>query len=116
MAFQPGHKKIPGSGMKKGQKISETAENRQFNRQIFLPLVDEAAQTLLDVMRDTQAPHTARIAAANSILDRALGKPRQEVEHSGDAAQPLEIMIRHFSDEVPNSVVSTELDDQPRII
>ena len=116
MAFQPGHKKIPGSGMKKGQKISETAENRQFNRQIFLPLVDEAAQTLLDVMRDTQAPHTARIAAANSILDRAFGKPRQEVEHSGDAAQPLEILIRHFTDEASNSVATTVLDDQPRLV
>ena len=47
---------------------------------------------------------------------RAFGKPRQEVEHSGDAGQPLEILIRHFSDEAPNSVEPTELDDQPRLL
>jgi hypothetical protein len=42
-----------------------------------------------------------RVNAINALLDRAMGKPRQEVEHSGDAAQPLEIFIRHFNDPIP---------------
>jgi hypothetical protein len=33
-----------------------------------------AMQTLLDVMQDKDAPHAARISAANSLLDRGYGK------------------------------------------
>ena len=68
------------------------------SRQLAMPFVDEAMQALVQVMRDPESPPPARVAAANSILDRAFGKPRQEVEHSGDAAQPLEILIRHFGE------------------
>ena len=34
-------------------------------------------QTLKDIMLDKDAPHAARITAANSILDRGYGRPGQ---------------------------------------
>ena len=34
-----------------------------------------ALQTLVDVMRDDEAPHAARVSAANAVLDRGYGKP-----------------------------------------
>jgi hypothetical protein len=34
-------------------------------------------QTLKDIMPDKDAPHAARVTAANSILDRGYGKPAQ---------------------------------------
>ena len=40
----------------------------------------EAISTLKMIMLDTKAPAAARISAASSILDRAHGKPRQEME------------------------------------
>ncbi|MDQ5769932.1 hypothetical protein [Thiothrix subterranea] len=57
-----------------------------------------ALETLAEIMQDGTAPHSARVSAANALLDRAVGKPRQELEHAGNTAEPLEILIRHFSD------------------
>lgn len=99
---------------KSGGRVAGTPNKAtQLSRQLALPFVDEAMQALVDVLRDQEAPHAARISAANSILDRAFGKPRQEVEHAGDA-QPLQIMIKHFSADAANCVEPTELDEQPR--
>ena len=57
-----------------------------------------ALKTLAEIMQDGTAPHSARVSAANALLDRAVGKPRQELEHAGSEKEPLEILIRHFSD------------------
>ncbi len=39
-----------------------------------------AVETLVIVMRDLKAPHSARVAAANGILDRGHGKAVQHIE------------------------------------
>jgi hypothetical protein len=89
-------------GEKTGGRIAGTPnKTTALARQLAIPFADEAIQTILDVMRDKESPATARVSAANSLLDRAFGKPRQEIEHSGDAAQPLEILIRHFTELPP---------------
>lgn len=41
---------------------------------------EEAIETLVKVMRDSDAPPVARATAANAILDRGHGKPTQHVE------------------------------------
>ena len=76
-----------------------------------MPFADEAMQALVDVLRDAESPPQAIVSAANSILDRAFGKPRQEVEQVG-TVEPLQVLIRHFADAVP---VEPE-DDQPRLL
>ena len=38
-----------------------------------------AVQTLASVMEDLEAPHSARVAAANSLLDRGHGKATQHI-------------------------------------
>jgi glycerol-3-phosphate O-acyltransferase len=43
----------------------------------------EALQALVDVMKDSSAPHAARVTAADKILDRAWGKPTQPIEGDG---------------------------------
>ena len=40
----------------------------------------DAVETLAEIMKDTEAPPAARAAAANSLLDRAYGKPVQAIE------------------------------------
>jgi hypothetical protein len=39
-----------------------------------------AVETLVSVMQDLKAPHSARVAAANGILDRGYGKATQHIE------------------------------------
>ena len=40
----------------------------------------EAIETLVSVMKDAKAPHSARVAASNVILDRGYGKAVQHIE------------------------------------
>jgi len=43
----------------------------------------EALQALIDVMKDSGAPHAARVTAADKILGRAWGKPSQPIDGDG---------------------------------
>ena len=42
----------------------------------------QALATLVAIMGNADAPATARVSAANAVLDRAWGKPRQDFEFS----------------------------------
>ena len=55
-----------------------------------------ALETLAEIMQDDAAPPAARVSAANSLLDRAHGRPRQELEHAGSEKEPLTVIIREF--------------------
>jgi hypothetical protein len=46
-------------------------------REVARQCTADAMQTLKDIMLDKDAPHGARVTAANSILDRGYGKPAQ---------------------------------------
>ena len=55
-----------------------------------------ALATLAEIMQDGTAPHSARVSAANALLDRAVGKPRQELEHAGSEKEPLTVIVREI--------------------
>lgn len=44
---------------------------------------DEALAVLRSIMKSKKAPSSARVAAANAILDRGWGRPEQALHHSG---------------------------------
>ena len=73
---------VKTGGRQAGTPNKATASIREAAQQY----TDEALKTLVDVMGDETAPPAARVAAANSLLDRGHGKPRQEldVDHKGD--------------------------------
>jgi hypothetical protein len=52
----------------------------------------QALDTLVAIMGNPDAPATARVSAANAVLDRAWGKPRQDFELSsaGDAVAAIQ--------------------------
>ncbi|WP_428333253.1 hypothetical protein [Novosphingobium sp.] len=52
----------------------------------------DALATLVAIMGNGDAPATARVSAANAVLDRAWGKPRQDFEFSsaGDAVAAIQ--------------------------
>lgn len=74
--------RVKTGGRQAGTPNKTTASIREAAQQY----TDEALKTLVDVMGDETAPPAARVAAANSLLDRGHGKPRQEldVDHKGD--------------------------------
>lgn len=65
--------KRSGSGRKPGSKNKITLALKEFAGQY----AEEAVLTLVDVMRDTDAPHQVRVMAADKLLDRGHGKPTQ---------------------------------------
>ena len=78
-----------GAGRPKGSKNKTTGEQKLKLWELAMEAAPEALKTLISVAKDPQAPHAARVSAANSILDRALGKPAQAVEHSGPEGEPI---------------------------
>jgi len=71
--------KREGAGRPKGAVNKATADIREAAQQYS----DEALAVLAEVMK-TGDSAASRVAAANSILDRAHGKPRQSVEVEAD--------------------------------
>ena len=69
----------PGAGRKKGSINKATADIREAAKQF----TDDALMVLSEIMRSSESD-AARVAAANSILDRGHGKPRQSVEVEAD--------------------------------
>lgn len=72
-------------GRQKGTPNKATASIRDAARAFS----DKALATLAKVMDDAEAAPAARVSAANSILDRAHGKPMQAFEHSGPDGGPV---------------------------
>lgn len=76
----------PGAGRRKGSANKATVVVRDA-AQAF---TEDALSTLSKIMKDDEAPAAARVAAANALLDRGHGKPKQSVEASGPEGAPLQ--------------------------
>jgi hypothetical protein len=62
----------------------------------------EAVQTLVDLMRDETAPPQTRLAAANSLLDRAHGKPVPvTISDDEDDTRTTDVTIRIVDASLP---------------
>jgi hypothetical protein len=57
---------------------------------------EAALNCLAGIMNKKSAPESARVAAANSLLDRGWGKATQLLGSDDDS--PLKIVIRRFTD------------------
>lgn len=72
-------------GRKKGVPNKATASLKEA-AQVY---TEQALQTLANIMTAGES-EAARVAAANSILDRGYGKPKQTVEASGPDGGPIQ--------------------------
>lgn len=87
------------SGNPRGRR-SKRAVNGQEKRLIRLTAreqaerhVGEAFRTLSEVMRDKSAPHSARVSAASTLLDRAYGRAPQDVTIKGAIEQHIIALV-----------------------
>lgn len=53
---------------------------------------ESALKVLAGIMNEPEAPHAARVSAANSLLDRGWGKPTQPIA-GDDASDPLRLEV-----------------------
>lgn len=69
----------------------------------------EALEALADVMRSAK-DSKARVAAANSLLDRAWGRPAEKLEHTGADGAPIQTQRLDVSKLAPDELrLMTEL-------
>ena len=85
---KPGERR---GGRQLGTPNKLTAELKRTVAEIAEEYTEAAIQTLVDIMQSIKAPAAARVSAANTLLERAHGKPRQTVEH--DVGGTLEQLI-----------------------
>lgn len=67
-------------------------------REAFKRHTMEALTVVLEIMRDKRGRKRDRLAAANSILDRAIGKPVQPVAGEEEGGG-ITVVLRQFDDE-----------------
>lgn len=75
-------KKVLGRPFEKGVSGNPSGRPRvpAEVRELAREASPSALRTLIEVCEDKGAPPQARVAASNAILDRAYGKPAQELE------------------------------------
>lgn len=56
----------------------------------------DALAVLVEVMTDVTAPHSARVSAANGILDRGYGKPPQAITGPGAEGAHLVTLVERI--------------------
>jgi len=84
MAFQKGQSGNPGGRPKENAEVTALAREH----------CKEAIEKLVALMRGDDA-RLAK-AAADSLLDRGIGKPSQSVELSGDPDNPIAVIERRI--------------------
>lgn len=80
-----------GAGRPKGARSRATKQAKATLSDLARQHTATALKVLVDVAKDGES-ESARVAAANAILDRAYGKPRQSHEHSGPGGAPMQFV------------------------
>lgn len=79
--------KREGAGRPKGAVSKATADIKAAASEYS----EAALSVLITVAKNTKAPAAARVAAANAILDRAHGKPKQSVDVDAKGLGPVSV-------------------------
>lgn len=77
--FQKGQSGNPGGRKRGDAAVTELARKH----------APEMIRVLVKIALDEEAAVNSRVAAAGQVLDRAYGRPRQALEHSGPDGQQL---------------------------
>lgn len=80
--------KRPGAGRKPGSKHRATREQKATLSDLARQHTSTALNALVHVATKSDSD-SARVAAANAILDRAYGRPTQSHEHTGRNGGPI---------------------------
>ena len=73
--------KRPGAGRPKGSRSAATVQQQATISDLAKQHCPDALKALLEIVQGGES-ESARVSAANSILDRGYGKPVQALDHS----------------------------------
>ena len=68
--------KRAGAGRPAGRRNKVTADIKELAQSFG----EEAIKSLVEIVRDGEAPHAARVSAVKELLDRGYGKAKQALE------------------------------------
>ncbi len=74
----------PGAGRRKGTPNKATV----IVKDAAQAFTEDALSTLAGIMKDGTQPAAARVAAANALLDRGHGKPKQSLDIDARVTTP----------------------------
>lgn len=86
--------KRAGAGRPAGRRNKVTADIKELAQSYG----EEAIKSLVEIVRDGEAPHAARVSAVKELLDRGYGKAKQALEHSGGMTYNVVTGVPHGSD------------------
>lgn len=75
--------------------------------------VADAIRTLAEIAGDANVPPTARVSAANSILDRAAGKPTATIESSHTQTNIVQLHLSAL-ESLSQGAMGPVIDHDPR--
>lgn len=84
----------PGAGRPKGVPNKATACIKAAASEYS----DKALETLAEIMAGVEHPAAARVGAANAILDRAYGKPKQSMDVDATVQATVSKIVRKIVD------------------
>lgn len=90
-----------GAGRPAGARNKLTTAKKQTLTEMAGRYTETALATLAEIMQNAKAPAAARVTAANSLLDRAHGKPVQAVEAAGQGPHDVASALRDIADKLP---------------
>ena len=96
--FKPGQSGNPGGRKRQDHKVTELAQAH----------CEEMIRVLVSVANDEDYAINSRVRAAEIVLNRGLGMPRQAVEFSSENGQGLNLVVEIVSGELPALPASTE--------
>jgi hypothetical protein len=101
MGFQKGHSGNPGGKFQKGRSGNPGGRPKALRDVEELARLEttDAITTLATIHKDKKAPPSARVAAANALLDRGWGKPKQALENTGLDGGPMVHEVRWLESE-----------------
>lgn len=85
------------------------------SKKVFMAMLPKATTTVFKLMKDKNEKGSTRLEAAKTLMDRALGKPLQQIEQTGNGIKELyeqldDLNRRMAAQDVPSSPAPSRFD------